>query len=159
MGTIKYISLGGVLERGPSTSGNGLLLSCENTYLHVFQTILLANTSEDILLAAFLHLAGEEELIEDEVCLLEVENDIQFAHIAIIFVHLLDETMHNFQSDELVVSGVYPGDEEKRGVAAINDLGVFAILSVVCRGWAAREWWKRTLVLEEIAHSRATSKN
>lgn len=101
------------MESGPSTSGNGLLLSHDTTYLHVFQTILLANTSEDVLLAAFLHLTGEEELIEDEICLLKVENDVKFAHIAIIFVHLLDEAMHNLQSDELVISGVYPGDEEK----------------------------------------------
>jgi hypothetical protein len=113
MGVINYISLGRVMENGPSTSGNGLLLSLDTTYLHVFQTILLANTSEDVLLAAFLHLAGQKKLIENKVCLLEVEDNVKFAHIAIIFVHLLDEAMHDLQSDELIISGVYSGDEEK----------------------------------------------
>lgn len=115
---------------GHVLSGSGLLLSHDTTYLHVFQTVLLANTSEDVLLAAFLHLAGEEELIENEICLLKVEDNIKFAHIAIIFVHLLDEAMHNLQGNELVIGGVYSGDEEKGGIATIHNLGVFAISSV-----------------------------
>lgn len=120
---------------------------------------MLANTSEDVLLAALLHLAGEKELIEDEVCLLEVEDDVQFAHIAIIFVHLLDKAMHNLKSDELVVGRVYSGDEEEGGIAAVDDFCVFAIQSVMYRGVAARERWTLTLVLQKVAHPRATSQD
>lgn len=61
---------------GQVLRGNGLLLSYHTTYLHVFQTVLLAYTSEDILLAAFLHLSGEEEFIENEICLLKIEDDV-----------------------------------------------------------------------------------
>lgn len=107
------------------------LLSHDTTYLHVFQTVLLANTSEDVLLAAFLHLTSEEELIENEVCLLKVEDNIELAHIAIIFVHLFDEAMHDLQGNELVIRRVYPGDEEKGGIAPIDNLGIFASSSAV----------------------------
>lgn len=99
---------------------------------------MLANTSEDVLLAAFLHLTGKEELVEDEVCLLKVEDDIKFAHIAIIFVHLFDEAMHNLQGYEFVIGGVYSGDEEKGGITAVYNLGVLGISSVLYRSSGTR---------------------
>jgi len=88
---------------------------------------LLAYTPKHVLFTAFLHLSCEEKLIEDKVCLLEVEDDVQFAHVAIVLVHLLDEAMDNLKGDKLVVGRVYSGDEEQRGVTAVDDFGVFEI--------------------------------
>jgi hypothetical protein len=98
----------------------------------------LANTSEDVLLATFLHFASEEKLIEDEVCLLEIEDDIKFAHIAIIFVHLLDKAMHDLKSDELVIGRVYSGDEKEGGIATVHDFGVFDSQSAMYRRGGTR---------------------
>ena len=73
------------------------------THLHLLQPILRPNHPEHILLTALLHLARQQQLIEDEVGLLEVEDDVEFADVAVVFVHLLDVTVYDFEGDEFVV--------------------------------------------------------
>jgi hypothetical protein len=94
------------------------------THLHVLKAVLLTDAAEHVLLAALLHFACQQKLVEDEVGLLEVEDDVELAHVAVVFVHLLDVAVDDFESDQLVVRGVAAGDEEERGIAAINNLGV-----------------------------------
>ena len=55
---------------------------------------------------------------------MEVEDDVQLADVAVVFVHLLDVAVYDFQGDELVVRGGAADDEEKGGIAAVDDLGV-----------------------------------
>ena len=70
---------------------------------------------------------------------MEVEDDVELADVAIVFVHLFDVTVHNFQSDEFVVGGVAASDEEERRVAAVDNLCVCSKLASVKvfnrRGW------------------------
>lgn len=79
---------------------------------------------EHILLAALLHLARKQKFIENEICLLEVEDDVELAYVAVIFVHLLNISMHDFEGNQLVIGGGATGDEEKGGITAVDDLGV-----------------------------------
>lgn len=65
------------------------------TYLHVFQGVLLAYASQDVLLTALLQFAGEEKLIENIICFCKGEYDVEFAHVAIIFVHLFDVAVND----------------------------------------------------------------
>src|SRR5205085_536967 len=74
-------------------------------YLHILKTVLLTDTPKQILLAAFLHFPRQQKLIQDEVCLLEIEDDIKFADVAVVFVHLLDKAVHDLEGDQLVVGG------------------------------------------------------
>ena len=97
------------------------------THLHLLQAVLGANDPQHILLAALLHFSREQELIEDEVGLLEVEDDVELADVAVVLVHLLDVAVHDLEGDELVVGGVGGGDEEEGGVAAVDDFGVCAM--------------------------------
>jgi hypothetical protein len=99
-------------------------MSWKITHLHIFQAILLTDTSEHILLAALLHFAGKQKLIEDEVCLLEVEYDVELANIAVILVHLLNIAMHDFEGNQFVIGGSATGDEEEGGITAVDDLAV-----------------------------------
>ena len=55
---------------------------------------------------------------------MKIEDDVELADVAVIFVHLLDVAVHDFKSDKLVVGGGAPNYEEERGVAAVDDLGV-----------------------------------
>lgn len=71
-----------------------------------------------------MHLASDQQFIENEVGLLEVEDDIQLADIAVVFVHLLDIAVDDLERDQLVVGIVGCGDEKKRGIAAVYDFGV-----------------------------------
>jgi len=71
--------------------------------LHVFKGILLSYASQNVLFAAFLELAREEQLIENIVCLGEGENYVQLANIAIVFVHLFNITVDNFEGNEFVI--------------------------------------------------------
>jgi hypothetical protein len=90
------------------------------THLHILQTVLCSNDTEHVLLAAFLHLAGDQQLVEDEVGLLEVEDDI---------------AVDDLEGDQLIVGVVGSGDEEKRGVAAVDDF-------CVCSGRSQRAYRK-----------------
>jgi hypothetical protein len=74
-----------------------------STHLHVFEAVLLADAPQYVLLAALLHLSGKQKLIKYKVCLLEIEDDVQLADVAIVFVHLLDEAVDDLEGDELVV--------------------------------------------------------
>jgi hypothetical protein len=94
------------------------------TYLHVFQTILLCYAAQDILLTALLHFSCEQQLIEDEVCLLEVEYDVKFTDVAIVFVHLFDVAMDDFKGDQFIVFGVAASNEEEGSVTTIDDFAV-----------------------------------
>jgi len=105
-------------------TGNG------NAYLHVFETVLLADDSKHILLAALLHFASQYQLIEYEVCFLKVEDDIEFADVAVVFVHLFDISMHNLEGDQLVVRRSAASDEEQRSISAIDHFCVCIVVKV-----------------------------
>lgn len=68
----------------------------DKTYLHILKTILLPNTPQHILLTTLLHFPRKQQLIKDKIRLLEIEDDVQLAHIAVVFVHLLDEAVDDF---------------------------------------------------------------
>ena len=78
-------------------------LMCLETYLHVLETILLADTPEHILLATLLHFSCEQKFVQNKVCFLKVEDDVQLAHIPIVLVHLLDVTVDYLKGNEFVV--------------------------------------------------------
>jgi hypothetical protein len=93
-------------------------------YLHIFKAVLLAYASQHILLAALLHFASKEQLIQDEVCLLEVEDDVKFADIAIVLVHLLNVSMDDLEGDQFIICRIASGDEKQRSIATIDDFAV-----------------------------------
>lgn len=95
------------------------------THLHVFQAVLLTDTPQYVLLTALLHLSRQQELIQDKVCLLEVEDDVEFTHVAVVLVHLLHVSMNDLQTDQFVVGRFAPGDEEQRGITTVDDLGIY----------------------------------
>ena len=94
------------------------------TYLHVLQAVLCSDDPEHVLFAALLHFSGDQQLVEDEVGLLEVEDDVELADITVVLVHLLDIAVDDFEGDQLIVGVVGGGDEEERGIAAVDDFGV-----------------------------------
>jgi hypothetical protein len=149
----------GARARGCTPRGSGI------THLHVLKAVLLPYAPQHILLAALLELAGKQELVEDEVGLLEVEDDVQLAHVAVVLVHLLDITVDNLEGYEFVVDGVAAGDEEEGGIAAVDDFGVWRnIVSLVCavdpcQTRRATATDGQTFVLEEIAHARAAGEH
>jgi hypothetical protein len=91
---------------------------------------LLPYTPQHVFLAALLHLAGKQELVENKVSLLEVEDDVELADVAVVLVHLLDIAVDDFERDQLIVGGVTTGDEEERGIAAVDDLCICKLVSL-----------------------------
>lgn len=73
------------------------------TYLHILKTILLTYAAQHILLTALLHLSCQKEFVKDEIGLLEVEDNVKFAHVAIVFVHLFNVTVHDFEGNQFIV--------------------------------------------------------
>ena len=117
---------------------------------------MLSYTPQYVFLAALLHLSGKQELVENEVSLLEVEDDVELADVAVVLVHLLDIAMDDFERNQLIVGGVASGDEEERGVAAVDDL---CICMLVSRAKALSSRGILTLVFKEVAHAGASGKD
>lgn len=95
------------------------------TYLHIFKGVLLADAAKNILFTRFLQLAGEEDFVEDIVCLGEREDDVELANVAVVLVHLFDISVDNFEGDQLVIFGGASGDEEERCISAIDNLCIY----------------------------------
>ena len=76
------------------------------------------------LLAGLLNLAGQEDLVEDGVDLVEVEDEVELADVAEEGVEDLDEEVDSLEEGELVVVGVDAGAEEEARVPPVDDLVV-----------------------------------
>lgn len=76
------------------------------------------------LLARLLDLAGQEDLVEDGVDLVEVEDQVQLADVAEEGIEDLDEEVDGLEEGELVVVRVDAGAEEEAGVPPVDDLVV-----------------------------------
>lgn len=83
------------------------------------------------LLTCLLNLARQEHLIQNSIHLVEVEDQIQLAHVAEEGVEDFDEEVDRLQVCELVVVGVDAGAEEEACVPAVDDLGALAELDEV----------------------------
>ncbi len=79
---------------------------------------------EHDLLARLLDLAGEKDLVEDGVDLVEVEDEVELAHVAEEGVQDLDEEVDGLQIGQLVVVGVDARAEEEARVSPVHDLVV-----------------------------------
>lgn len=73
------------------------------------------------------------------ICLLEVEDKIQLAHVAKVSIQHLDVSMDDLERHQLVVALADSRDKEERCVSPIHDFAV--------------------LVLEEVAHPRPSSEH
>ena len=79
--------------------GPSQLKSAKITHLHVLEGVLLGYAAQHILLAAFLELSRQQELVEDVVGLGEGEYDVELADVAVVLVHLLDVSVDDFEAD------------------------------------------------------------
>eukprot|EP00428_Durinskia_dybowskii_P013395 CAMPEP_0170224152 /NCGR_PEP_ID=MMETSP0116_2-20130129/11777_1 /TAXON_ID=400756 /ORGANISM="Durinskia baltica, Strain CSIRO CS-38" /LENGTH=125 /DNA_ID=CAMNT_0010474857 /DNA_START=143 /DNA_END=521 /DNA_ORIENTATION=- len=68
------------------------------------QRVLLGDVVQHRALARLLELARHDDFVEDVVRLVEVEDQVEFTHIAEVTVQALDEVVDDFQREELVVS-------------------------------------------------------
>ena len=69
-----------------------------------------------MLLAALNDVAAHDHFLENEVRLVEVENQIQLAHVSEVFVENLDEVMDDVQHNQLVVFLLDAGYEIQRRI-------------------------------------------
>ncbi|KAJ3579931.1 hypothetical protein NPX13_g634 [Xylaria arbuscula] len=90
----------------------------------LLELIEMLEAREDDLLARLLDLAGEEDLVEDGVDLVEVEDEVELADVAEEGVEHLDEEVDRLEVRELVVVGVDARAEEEARVPPVHDLVV-----------------------------------
>lgn len=88
----------------------------------LFQLVEMLQSGQDGLLARLLDLAGEKDLVEDGVDLVEVEDEIELGDVAEEGIEDLDEEVDGLEVCELVVVCVDADAEEEAGVAAVDDL-------------------------------------
>lgn len=63
----------------------------------LLQQVLGSDSLQNILLAGFLELTAQHQLVQDKVCLLEVEYYVQLAHLEVWKSNALHITNHKFQ--------------------------------------------------------------
>lgn len=76
------------------------------------------------LLARLLNLPGQEHLIENRIDLVEVEDEVELAHVAEEGVEHLDEEVDGLEEGELVVVGVDTRAKEEPRVPPVHHLVV-----------------------------------
>lgn len=107
------------------------------------------------LLARLLDLAGQEDLVEDGVDLVEVEDQVKLADVAEEGVEDLDKEVNGLEKGELVIVRVDAGAEEEAGVPPVDDLVVAEldkvglVLLVAGRYEAVDLWWVGQSVRDE----------
>ena len=81
------------------------------------------NGREDVRLVRLDDAPVHDHLVEDEVRLLEVEHDVELAHVLKIAVERLDERMDELEDRELVlIVALDAHNEEERRVPSVYDL-------------------------------------
>ena len=81
------------------------------------------NGREDVRLVRLDDAPVHDHLVEDEVRLLEVEHDVELAHVLKIAVERLDERMDELEDRKLVlIVALDANNEEERRVPSVNDL-------------------------------------
>jgi hypothetical protein len=66
----------------------------------------------------------------------EVEDEVEFAHVSEVLVEHFHEGLHEFEDDELVLVLVDDGDEVETGVALVDDLVLLVVQEVAHLGVA-----------------------
>ena len=82
------------------------------------------HSSIDCKFAGLHDFTADDHLVEDLVHLVEVEDEIEFAHAAKVLVQYLDEQVDEFKHGKFVVLSIYAQCEEKSRVAPIHNLMV-----------------------------------
>ena len=82
----------------------------------VHEGVVLAYHLQRLLLATLHDEPAYNHLLQNEVCLVEVEDQVQLADIAKVAVKDLDEVMDDVEDDELVVFLLDAGNEVERGI-------------------------------------------
>ena len=90
--------------------------------LPLVELVELLDAVQDRLLRRLLHLAREEELVEDHVDLVEVEDEVELAHVAKELVEELDEEVDRLEVEQLVVGHVDAQREEEARVPPVDEL-------------------------------------
>jgi len=88
------------------------------------QLIQVLQPRQHHLLASLLDLAREEDLVQDGVDLVEVEDEVELAHVAEEGVEHLDEEVDGLEVGQLVVVGVDARAEEEPRVPPVHQLVV-----------------------------------
>merc|ERR1712146_66325 len=76
------------------------------------QRVLLRDVVQHGSLAALLELSRDENLIQHVIGLMEMEDQVQLAHVPKVAVKALHEVVHQLERHELIVLALNPGDEE-----------------------------------------------
>jgi len=70
------------------------------------------------------HHAAHDDLVQHKVHLVEVEDEVQLAHVLERLVERLDEDLNQIQNAQLALRAVDAEDKVERGVVAVDQLGV-----------------------------------
>jgi len=75
-------------------------------------------------LGCLANLASEEHLVDDSINFVEVEHQIQLAHIVKVFVQHFHEIMNRLEITQVVIINVHTDAEIEASIAAVHNLKV-----------------------------------
>ena len=102
----------------------GLYLRIFLEEVGVHQLIVVRYHFEHVLLVGLNDVAADDHLFEDEVSLMEIEDEVELAHITEVLVEDLDEVMNNVEYNQFVVFLFYACYEVQRRIALKHDFVV-----------------------------------
>jgi len=110
-----------------SYSSQSVILEKALRSLFFLQQVLSGNCLQDVLFARFLDVATQQQFIQHEISLFKIENNIEFADGAKVFIEQLDVAMDDFQREEFVI-GVFNGAAKiQRRISFVDDLEILPL--------------------------------
>lgn len=79
---------------------------------------------ENLGLTCLSNLSGQKHFIHDTVHLVEVEHEIQFAHVVEVLIQNLDEVVYSFQVGQIVITDVDTDAKIQASIPTVYDLEI-----------------------------------
>ena len=86
--------------------------------------VLQSDGIQNVLLGGLLHLASQQELIQDEVGLLIVVDDVQLTDTARVLVKQLNIVVDDLKSDQFIIRVLNSTTEVEAGIALVDNLHI-----------------------------------
>ena len=93
--------------RGRTTCFSVLTLAFVFKECFIHQSVIVLDDFEYLFLTGFNQVTSHDDLFKDKVCLMKIEDEVKFTHVAEVSIQNLHEMMDYIQHDKFIIVLLY----------------------------------------------------